>query len=197
MDGRFGLVFGKWKIGSKNVTISWNIHITLTLKVLHCPLLLLLVPHHRPTMRCPHTEPNYVALSAPSAFAITDGLLRMAHCLIVELPENELREIRYTINTLLSKTDLLLDTIERDLSLNFDGLDINPGEFQMGCLGSSDVFQMFKTPLGVKILVQCWLPPQPLLQPTSVKGRSLPRLAAARTFISAGSPLPLWFQFLQ
>ena len=60
----------------------------------------------------------------------------MAHCLITELPEAELREIRYTIDALLTRTDQLLDMLENDLSLNFDGLNIDPGEFQMCCLGS-------------------------------------------------------------
>ena len=97
---------------------------------------LFLAPRHLPTMRCPHTERDAVTLSASNAFSISEGLLRMANCLITELPETELREIRYTIDALLTRTDQILDMIEHDLSLNFDGLSIDPGEFRMYYLGS-------------------------------------------------------------
>lgn len=52
----------------------------------------------------------------------------MAHRLIIELPEAELREIRHTLDTLLTRTDQLLDMVEDDLSLNLDDLNIDPGK---------------------------------------------------------------------
>ena len=69
-----------------------------------------------------------MTLPTASASALTDGLLRMAHCLIMELPEPELREVRSTLDILTMKIDQILDSAEYDLSLNFDGLTINPGE---------------------------------------------------------------------
>lgn len=67
-----------------------------------------------------------VVLTSSTAFAVTDGLLRMAHCLIVELPEPELREVRYTLNSLLTRTDQVLDIVERDFSLDFESLRLDP-----------------------------------------------------------------------
>ena len=66
----------------------------------------------------------------------------MAHCLIVELPEPELRDIRYTLDILLAKTDQILDMAERDLSLNFKGLTIDPGKFTTSCLGLSHLWNI-------------------------------------------------------
>lgn len=80
-------------------------------------------------MRCWHAGyADSIALSTSSAFSISDGLLRMAHRLIIELPEAELREIRHTLDTLLTRTDQLLDMVEDDLSLNLDDLNIDPGK---------------------------------------------------------------------
>ena len=76
-------------------------------------------------MRCPARET--VTVSATSAYSICDGLLRMAHCFIVELPEPKLRDIRYALEGLLVKANRTLEVFEYDLSLNFDGLEIDPG----------------------------------------------------------------------
>lgn len=57
-----------------------------------------------------------------------DGLLRMAHCFIVQLPEAQLKDVRYTLDVLTMKVDQRLESIEPDLSLNFDGLAIDPGK---------------------------------------------------------------------
>jgi hypothetical protein len=67
-----------------------------------------------------------VTLSSHTAFALCDGLLKMAHCMIVELPEPELRDIRYTLDALLIRTDQVLDMVERDFSLIFNGLRVDP-----------------------------------------------------------------------
>lgn len=83
-----------------------------------------------------------VVLTSSTAFSICDGLLKMAHCLIIELPEPELREVRYTLNSLLTRTDQVLDIVERDYSLNFDGLRIDSGKSWSPCRCLSDVFQL-------------------------------------------------------
>jgi hypothetical protein len=46
--------------------------------------------------------------------------------MIVELPEPELRDIRYTLDALLIRTDQVLDMVERDFSLIFNGLRVDP-----------------------------------------------------------------------
>jgi len=80
-------------------------------------------------MLFPPHERDYVAISKPNAFAICDGMLRTAHCLIVGLPESELREIRHTLDRLLMRADQALELIEIDFSLSFEGLEIDPGKF--------------------------------------------------------------------
>ena len=80
------------------------------------------------TMLHPPTDAHSIQLPTASAFSLCDGLLRMAHCLIVKLPESELRDVRYTLDTLSTRVDQLLDSAELDLSLNFDGLVIDPGK---------------------------------------------------------------------
>ena len=67
-----------------------------------------------------------VLLSTANATAMADGLLRMAHCLIIELPKPQLQDLCYTLDLLLMRVDQILDA--EDLSLNFDGLTTNPGE---------------------------------------------------------------------
>jgi len=52
----------------------------------------------------------------------------MAHCFIVQLPEAQLKDVRYTLDVLTMKVDQRLESIEPDLSLNFDGLAIDPGK---------------------------------------------------------------------
>ena len=99
-------------------------------------------------MRCPGTQQDAVVLSTSNASSICDGLLRMAHCLLIELPERELAETRCTIDALLARADQLLDMAEQDLSLNFDGLSIDAGEFRMYCLGPSHFLLEAQNPLG-------------------------------------------------
>ena len=80
------------------------------------------------TMRHPPTGSDSIQLTVASGFAICDSLLRMAHCLMVELPEAELRSVRYTLEVLSMRANQLLDTAEFDLSLNLDGLAIDQGK---------------------------------------------------------------------
>ena len=78
------------------------------------------------TFRLSQLTGDAVLLSTANATAMADGLLRMAHCLIIELPEPQLQDLRYTLDLLLMRVDQILDA--EDLSLNFDGLTTNPGE---------------------------------------------------------------------
>ncbi|KAF9777755.1 hypothetical protein BJ322DRAFT_1021830 [Thelephora terrestris] len=66
-----------------------------------------------------------VLLSKSTAFAMCYGSIRMSHCLVIELPEPELREIRYMLDSLLVKADLALDLMEREISLDFGGLNVD------------------------------------------------------------------------
>lgn len=178
------------------IVISRNVQITVNLKDLPRPSLPASHSRRLSNMRCPHAEQDTVALSASNAFSMSDGLLRMAHCLIIELPEAELREIRCTLDVLLTKTDQMLDMLERDLSLNFDSLNIDPGESQAHFLDSSNGFQMFKIPSGAKILVQYWLQPRPPSCPIAVNRSSPPRLITVGTLL-VEYPLPSRFQLSQ
>ena len=87
----------------------------------------LLPPLTHSTMRRPPTGRDSINLTAASGFAICEGLLKMAHCLMIELPEAELRDVRYTLGGLLTRADQLLDAAEVDFSLNFDSLHVNEG----------------------------------------------------------------------
>ena len=100
-------------------------------------------------MLFPSLETDYVTISKPNAFAICDGMLRTAHCLIVGLPEPELREIRDTLDRLLMRADRALDLIEVDFSLTFEGLEINPGKLSIPSPNLADIFQ---TPLILPVL---------------------------------------------
>ena len=100
-------------------------------------------------MLFPPPEIDYVAISKPNAFAICDGMLRTAHCLIVGLPEPELREIRDTLDRLLMRADRALDLIEVDFSLTFEGLEIDAGKSPVPSPSLADVFQ---TPLILPVL---------------------------------------------
>ncbi|KAF9777723.1 hypothetical protein BJ322DRAFT_1025501 [Thelephora terrestris] len=71
-----------------------------------------------------------IELSPTSAFDMCDGLLRMSFHLMIQLPEAELRDIRYVIDTLLTRADRLLDTAGPELSLNFTALAIDPEPIQ-------------------------------------------------------------------
>jgi hypothetical protein len=67
---------------------------------------------------------DFVVLPNSAAFAMCDGLLHMSHCLIAKLPESDLREVRYMLDSLLTKADLALDLMEREVTLDFEGLNI-------------------------------------------------------------------------
>jgi len=69
-----------------------------------------------------------IQLSTASGFAVCDGLLRMAHCLMTALPEPELRNIRFTLGALTARADHLLESTEFDLALNFDNLAVDAGK---------------------------------------------------------------------
>lgn len=72
------------------------------------------------------TDP--VVIPAASTTSIHYGLLRMAHCLVVELPESKLQNVRHSLNVLLGKVDQILDSAEHNFSLNFNGLTIDPSK---------------------------------------------------------------------
>ena len=93
-----------------------------------------------------------VTISATSAFAVCDGLLRMAHYFMIELPEPDLRAIRYTLEGLSVRADQTLNTFERDLSLNFDALTIDLGESYTYHLVLSNPSQIPITRPGLKTL---------------------------------------------
>jgi len=73
---------------------------------------------------------SFIHLPTGSAFSLCDGLLRMAHRLIIELPEPELRDVRCILETLSTRVDQLLDSAEIDDSLGLDDLSIDPGKYQ-------------------------------------------------------------------
>lgn len=79
-------------------------------------------------MRYQSTDGDTVAISSSTASAICDSLLRMAHSLIIELPEPELRETRFTLDSLLMKADRILDLMQDDGSFDLHGLHIGTGE---------------------------------------------------------------------
>jgi hypothetical protein len=88
-------------------------------------------------MRRPPTNQDSVQLPVASALSMCDGLFRMASCLITELPEAELRDVRDVLDSLSLRVDRLLDQAEHDLSLSFDGLAIDPGKFYRHLLNAS------------------------------------------------------------
>jgi len=110
---------------------------------------------HRPllTMRYRQARMDSVILSNQTAFALCDGLLRMAQCWIIELPETELREIRNVLEGLLVRTDQALDLMEGDISLDFEGLGVDSGGLATYYPSSSDVFQTLVILLGPKTSV--------------------------------------------
>lgn len=151
----------------------------------------LLIPHLclLPRSALPMPGANSIRLSNSTAFAICDGLLRMSHCFILELPEPELKEIRRIVDSLLMTADLALDLMETDVSLNFDGLSIHPGEFLSPlahCLTSFDGFQSTALLLGPRILVRSWS--QALLR--QAQHHSPPFLQPAAEAPSAVPPRP-------
>lgn len=99
---------------------------------------------------------DFVVLPNSTAFAMCDGLIRMSHCLIVELPEDELREIRYRLDSLLMKADLALDLMGRKVSLDFKGLAMDPRKSPVLFSILSDIFQVPAPtlPLGPKTLAR-------------------------------------------
>jgi len=86
----------------------------------------------------PRPQPirDSILLSTASAYAICDTLLKISNCVITELPEAELRDVRYTVNALSERVNQLLDSAECDVSLHFDGLSINHGRSYGPCLSS-------------------------------------------------------------
>ena len=90
-------------------------------------LLLTMVVVHS-TMRQPPPDRDTIQLPTTTAFNICSGLFKMANCLVAELPEAQLRDIRYALDTLGAKVDRLLESGEYDLSLNFDDLTVDPGK---------------------------------------------------------------------
>ncbi|KAF9785354.1 hypothetical protein BJ322DRAFT_1020895 [Thelephora terrestris] len=89
---------------------------------------------------------DFVVLPNSTAFAMCDGLIRMSHCLIVELPEDELREIRYRLDSLLMKADLALDLMGRKVSLDFKGLAMDPRSCTYPPPGAEDFGADFGSP---------------------------------------------------
>jgi len=81
-------------------------------------------------MNHPPAGSSFIQLPTGSAFSLCDGLLRMAHRLIIELPESELKDVRCILDTLSMRVDQLLDSAEIDHSLGLDGLSIDPGKYQ-------------------------------------------------------------------
>lgn len=85
----------------------------------------------------------------------------MTHHLIVTLPTSELTVVRHTLNSLMTRVDELLETADFDLSLNFDGLMVSPGEFYRLYLGMFAHFHIFQKATAissqvVKTLAQSW-----------------------------------------
>jgi hypothetical protein len=107
--------------------------------------------------RAPQPAGDSVVLTPATASAFTDGLLRMVHCFVMELPEPELRDVRSTLDILMMKVDQILDNTEHDLSLNFDNLTIDPGKPHRSCLTLLlPIFpsRTFEHTWGLKISVQ-------------------------------------------
>ena len=104
------------------------------------------------TMRRSPTDRDTIQLPTTAAFNICDGLFKMANCLVVGLPEAQLRDVRYALDTLTSKVDRLLESGEYDLSLNFDGLAVDPGESSMLHPKISVLVSYFQTSQGPKTL---------------------------------------------
>lgn len=51
----------------------------------------------------------------------------MSHCLMVQLPDSELRVVRCVVDAVLARADQLLATAE-DVSLDFNSLSIDSGK---------------------------------------------------------------------
>ena len=79
-------------------------------------------------MNCQPTRTDFIQLPATVTFSLCNGLLWMAHCLIIELPEPQLRDIRCTLDILSIRADQLLESAELYLSLDFNSLLIDPGK---------------------------------------------------------------------
>ena len=101
-------------------------------------------PPPTPTMRHPSTCRDSVQLPTATAFSICDSLLRMTHHLIATLPTPKLTVVRHTLNSLMTRADELLETADFDLSLNFDGLMVSPGESYRFHLGRLPIFTSFR-----------------------------------------------------
>ena len=146
------------------------------------------------TIRNASPERDSVRISAASAFNICDGLFRMANCFVTELPEAELRDVRYVLNTLLTKVDRLLHpTEEYDLSLNFGGLTVDASKSLRSTLifpRSSHPPQTFAAIQAVRTLAQVQLQPPPVL----ADQRPPPRLAIVETPFKLQLRFQLWLR---
>jgi hypothetical protein len=119
-------------------------------------------------MPCQRNARCSIELSPTSAFDMCDGLLRMSFHLMIQLPEAELRDIHYVIDTLLTRADQLLDMAGPELSLNFTALAIDLGKSHI-LLTSFSVFRHdtcpFQSPSnsrGPRTSVRFWSQPRPL-----------------------------------
>lgn len=90
---------------------------------------------------------SVIELPLDSAYTICDGLLRMSHTLMLQLPEPQLREIRHLLNNISCRADQLLDTYENDISLDFTGLTLSPGQFHFLSLLPSPPTRFLRRPL--------------------------------------------------
>lgn len=98
---------------------------------------------------------------------------------MIQLSEPELRDVRYLLDTLLTRADQLLDTVEHDMSLNFTGLSIDPGKSQHLLILAYDThfFQRTTIGLGTKTLARCLFQPLSRLLPRRPRRRLYPALA--------------------
>lgn len=111
-------------------------------------------------MRRSPADRDMVQLPTASAFNICDGLFKMANCLVVGLPEAQLRGVRYALDTLMAKVDRLLESDEYDLSLNFDGLAIDPGKSSKSHPKLPHRSHIFRHPGGRRLWRTCIFEPR-------------------------------------
>ena len=101
-------------------------------------------------MRYRPVRADSVILSNQTAFALCDSLLQMTRFWIIELPEPELREIRSTLGGLLVRADQVLDLMENEISLDFEGLQINSSKLPVYDFSSSNFFSDVRYPPGAE-----------------------------------------------
>ena len=91
-------------------------------------------------MRYRPARADSVILSNQTAFALCDSLLQMTRFWIIELPEPELREIRNALDSLLVRTDQVLDLMEGEICLEFGSLRVDSSELLAYDPSLSNVF---------------------------------------------------------